>query len=98
MKDIVLVTGSTAIDQTGLYPGSFEDYQSRYGVNAFNASFQLAAMKTSFGGCASSPQATSNVSTVMPKRKFFIADLNYRTVRYVIRISYTKEPKHDQCQ
>lgn len=52
MKDIVLVTGSTAIDQTGLYQGSFEEYQSRYTINAFNASFQLSSMKTSFGGCA----------------------------------------------
>lgn len=52
MRDIVLVTGSTAIDQTGLYQGSFEEYQSRYTINAFNASFQLSSMKTSFGGCA----------------------------------------------
>lgn len=52
MKDIVLVTGSTAIDQTGLYEGSFEEYESRYTINAFNASFPLTSMKTSFGGCA----------------------------------------------
>lgn len=51
-KKLVLVTGSTAIDQTGVYPGSFDDYESRYEVKAFNASFQMAAMKTSFGGCA----------------------------------------------
>jgi adenosine kinase len=49
---IVLVTGSTAIDQTGLYDGSFEEYQSQYRINALNSSFQLIGMKTSFGGCA----------------------------------------------
>ena len=51
-KDIVLVTGSTAIDQTGIYPDSFETYQHQYRIEAFNASFQLADIKTSFGGCA----------------------------------------------
>jgi len=52
MVDTVLVTGSTAIDQTGLYEGSFEEYQSDYPINAMNVSFQLGGMKTSFGGCA----------------------------------------------
>lgn len=49
---IVLVTGSTAIDQTGSYDGSFEQYQTDYPINAMNVSFQLSGMKTSFGGCA----------------------------------------------
>lgn len=52
MKTIILVTGSTAIDQTGTYDGSFEEYQSNYPSKAFNVSFQLAHMRTSFGGCA----------------------------------------------
>lgn len=52
MKTIILVTGSTAIDQTGIYDGSFEDYQANYAIKAFNISFQLADMRTSFGGCA----------------------------------------------
>jgi adenosine kinase len=52
MKTIILVTGSTAIDQTGIYDGSFEDYQANYAIKAFNVSFQLADMRTSFGGCA----------------------------------------------
>ncbi len=52
MKTIILVTGSTAIDQTGIYDGSFEDYQASYAIKAFNVSFQLADMRTSFGGCA----------------------------------------------
>ena len=47
----ILVTGSTAIDQTGFYPGSFREYQDRYSIDAFNMSFQLGGMKTSFGGC-----------------------------------------------
>ena len=50
--DTVLIAGSTAIDQTGLYPGDFDQYQSRYPINALNLSFQLADMQTSFGGCA----------------------------------------------
>ena len=52
MKTIILVTGSTAIDQTGIYEGSFEDYQAGYPIKGFNVSFQLADMRTSFGGCA----------------------------------------------
>ena len=52
MKTIILVTGSTAIDQTGIYDGSFEDYQAAYPIKGFNVSFQLADMRTSFGGCA----------------------------------------------
>jgi adenosine kinase len=52
MKTIILVTGSTAIDQTGIYDGSFEDYQASYAIRALNVSFQLADMRTSFGGCA----------------------------------------------
>ncbi|MBL6688763.1 MAG: carbohydrate kinase family protein [Pseudomonadales bacterium] len=52
MGDVVLVTGSTAIDHTGFYDGSFEDYEEQYPVTAFNASFQLGGMRTSFGGCA----------------------------------------------
>ena len=52
MKPLILVTGSTAIDQIGSYDGSFEEYQSSYLVNAFNVSFQLTEMRTSFGGCA----------------------------------------------
>lgn len=52
MSDIVLVTGSTAIDHTGFYPGSFEEYEQQYPVTAFNASFQLGGMRSSFGGCA----------------------------------------------
>ena len=48
----VLVTGSTAIDQTGFYDGSFRQYQKQYPMEAMNASFQLAGMRTSFGGCA----------------------------------------------
>jgi adenosine kinase len=52
MKTIILVTGSTAIDQTGIYDGSFEDYQASYAIKALNVSFQLADMRTSFGGCA----------------------------------------------
>lgn len=51
-KDIVLVTGSTAIDLIGVYSGSFDDYQAQYNINALNTSFQLTEMKTSFGGCA----------------------------------------------
>ncbi len=49
---LVLVTGSTAIDQTGLYAGSFETYETQYPVKALNASFQLQDIQTSFGGCA----------------------------------------------
>ncbi len=52
MKTIILVTGSTAIDQTGIYDGSFEEYEASYAIQAFNVSFQLADMRTSFGGCA----------------------------------------------
>ena len=52
MNNVVLVTGSTAIDQTGFFNGSFKDYQSKYPINSLNMSFQLAGMKTSFGGCA----------------------------------------------
>jgi len=52
MKTIILVTGSTAIDQTGNYDGSFEEYQASYPTKAFNVSFQLADMRSSFGGCA----------------------------------------------
>ena len=52
MKNIILVTGSTAIDQTGTYDGSFEEYRANYPSKAFNVSFQLAHMRTSFGGCA----------------------------------------------
>ncbi len=52
MKTIVLVTGSTAVDQTGIYDGSFEEYEANYAIQAFNASFQLTDMRTSFGGCA----------------------------------------------
>jgi adenosine kinase len=52
VKPLILVTGSTAIDQIGSYDGSFEEYQSSYLVNAFNVSFQLTEMRTSFGGCA----------------------------------------------
>jgi adenosine kinase len=52
MKTIILVTGSTAIDQTGFYDGSFEEYEASYAIQAFNVSFQLADMRTSFGGCA----------------------------------------------
>ena len=48
----VLVTGSTAIDQTGYYAGSFDDYASQYDIRSLNLSFQLARMQTSFGGCA----------------------------------------------
>lgn len=51
-RDTVLVAGSTAIDQTGLYAGDFAQYQARYPINALNMSFQLASMHTSFGGCA----------------------------------------------
>jgi adenosine kinase len=47
----ILVTGSTAIDQTGTYQGAFDDYQNRYPIEALNMSFQLGNMKTSFGGC-----------------------------------------------
>jgi adenosine kinase len=52
MKTIILVTGSTAIDQTGIYDGSFAEYEDSYAIQAFNVSFQLADMRTSFGGCA----------------------------------------------
>ncbi|MBO6701784.1 MAG: hypothetical protein JJ921_05560 [Pseudomonadales bacterium] len=52
MPDTVLVTGSTAIDHTGFYGGSFEEYEGQYQISAFNASFQLAGMRSSFGGCA----------------------------------------------
>ncbi|MDA0978168.1 MAG: carbohydrate kinase family protein [Proteobacteria bacterium] len=52
VRDTVLVTGSTAIDQTGYYDGSFETYQSQYRINALNMSFQLGRLQTSFGGCA----------------------------------------------
>jgi adenosine kinase len=52
MKTIILVTGSTAIDQTGIYDGSFEEYEASYSIQALNVSFQLADMRTSFGGCA----------------------------------------------
>ena len=51
-RDTVLIAGSTAIDQIGLYPGDFQQYQSRYPINALNMSFQLADMHSSFGGCA----------------------------------------------
>ncbi len=51
-RPLVLVTGSTAIDQTGFYEDEFEAYEAQYAVKAFNASFQLADMRTSFGGCA----------------------------------------------
>ncbi len=47
----VLVTGSIAIDITGLYPGSFEAYSQQYDINNFNASFQLSGVKTGLGGC-----------------------------------------------
>jgi adenosine kinase len=49
---IVLVMGSTAIDQTGTYQGSFATYQDRYPIDALNMSFQLGNMRSSFGGCA----------------------------------------------
>lgn len=52
MSEVVIVTGSTAIDHTGFYPGSFEVYEKQYPVSAFNASFQLGGMRSSFGGCA----------------------------------------------
>ena len=52
MKDIILVAGSTAIDQTGIYNGSFKGYQDQYRIDALNMSFQLMDVKTSFGGCA----------------------------------------------
>ena len=52
MKTIILVTGSTSIDQTGIYDGSFEAYEASYSIRALNVSFQLADMRTSFGGCA----------------------------------------------
>ena len=52
MKTIILVTGSTAIDQTGIYDGSFEEYEASYSIQALNVSFQLADMRSSFGGCA----------------------------------------------
>ncbi|HCC43349.1 MAG TPA: hypothetical protein DEQ32_03045, partial [Gammaproteobacteria bacterium] len=51
-REIILVAGSTAIDQTGHYAGDFEEYQARYPINALNLSFQLTEMHTSFGGCA----------------------------------------------
>lgn len=44
--------GSTAIDQTGVYPGSFEQYQDAYPIKALNMSFQLSELRTSYGGCA----------------------------------------------
>ena len=52
MVDRILVTGSTAIDQTGLFAGSFETYQARYPIKALNMSLPLGGMRTSFGGCA----------------------------------------------
>ena len=52
MNEIILITGSTAIDQTGFYDNSFEDYEASYPVHALNVSLQLNDMKTSFGGCA----------------------------------------------
>lgn len=52
MTHRVVVTGSTAIDQTGFYDGSFKDYQENYRVEALNASVTLSGMRTSFGGCA----------------------------------------------
>ncbi len=51
-EQFVLITGSTAIDHTGFYEGSFEEYERQYPVAAFNASFQLGGMRSSFGGCA----------------------------------------------
>lgn len=52
MTHRVVVTGSTAIDQTGFYGGSFRDYQNDYNVEALNASVTLSGVRTSFGGCA----------------------------------------------
>lgn len=52
MRHLVVVTGSTAIDQTGFYGGSFEEYQQAYQVRALNASLTLNGVRTSFGGCA----------------------------------------------
>ncbi|MBT4162236.1 MAG: carbohydrate kinase family protein [Gammaproteobacteria bacterium] len=52
MKRTVLISGSTAIDQTGFYAGDFAEYESGYSINALNVSFQLREMQTSFGGCA----------------------------------------------
>lgn len=51
MEMKVLVTGSVAIDITGVYPGSFEAYERRYDVTRLNASFQLGELQTGFGGC-----------------------------------------------
>ena len=51
-QDKVLIAGSTAIDQIGVYEGDFRLYQSRYPVNGLNISFQLADMLRGFGGCA----------------------------------------------
>lgn len=52
MTATVLVAGSTAFDQTGIYGGDFAEYQSNYPINALNMSFQLKDLKTSYGGCA----------------------------------------------
>ncbi len=52
MTHRVVITGSTAIDQTGFYGGSFRDYQENYKVEALNASVTLSGIRTSFGGCA----------------------------------------------
>ncbi len=50
-KDKVLVCGSIAIDLLGRYTGSFDEYQTRYPINALNFSLQLSGLRTSFGGC-----------------------------------------------
>lgn len=47
----VLVCGSIALDLLGRYQGSFDEYQTRYDVNALNISLQLATLRTAFGGC-----------------------------------------------
>jgi len=52
MRRTILVTGSTAIDQTGVYGGNFAEYQAKYPIKALNMSFQLQDIQTSFGGCA----------------------------------------------
>lgn len=51
-KPAVLVTGSTAIDYTGYYEGSFENYERQYQISALNVSLQLGGMRSSLGGCA----------------------------------------------
>ena len=52
MTGKVIIAGSTAIDQTGIYGGDFASYQASYPISALNMSFQLTDMKVSFGGCA----------------------------------------------